>query len=342
MTPPSLPPPLPPSAPSIKLTIETLADLFGLKVCSHGDLGIRFGAGPVLASEETTRIIRAAIEGLCAQESAQVDEMRAALRQICEGEGRGSGWSPEMALGRVARLQAFAEEMKQQRNASLGRREYPVKRAWYLPPGVTLKREDFEVGSAEYETHFTWRGVEGPLEGLTDDETTMEACLQSAWKAWSWYASETPEEAADRLIKPADATPTVRIVGPKLRRGSAGAAGLDLPIPEAVSLRPGETKRLKTGVRVALPPGYEAQVRPRSSASARGLLVYVGTIDADYRGEVEIVVTNLTGEWAHVDKTIAQLVIAEVANLPIEYVDALDDTPRGASGFGSSDKKGGA
>lgn len=129
------------------------------------------------------------------------------------------------------------------------------------------------------------------------------------------------------------------------RRMSAGAAGMDLcaclPEGEPIELRPRERKAVPTGIAMAIPIGYEGQVRPRSGLAARhGVTVLnaPGTIDADYRGEVKVLLVNLSDEpftVEHGDR-IAQLVIASVAMVDVHEVEALPETDRGAGGFGST------
>lgn len=122
---------------------------------------------------------------------------------------------------------------------------------------------------------------------------------------------------------------------------SAGAAGMDLRSVEAVELAPGERRLVATGVRIALPPGYEAQVRPRSGLALRHGLALVnspGTIDADYRGEIGVVMINLGQEAVRLDagERIAQLVVARYARVEWQPVARLDATSRGDGGFGST------
>jgi dUTP pyrophosphatase len=124
---------------------------------------------------------------------------------------------------------------------------------------------------------------------------------------------------------------------------SAHAAGLDLhaALEEPVVLEPGEIRRIPCGFAMAVPVGYEAQVRPRSGLAARhGISMpnAPGTIDADYRGEVQVPLINLGGEPFTVERNmrIAQMVIAPVAHCAVEIVEALDETARGAGGFGST------
>lgn len=120
-----------------------------------------------------------------------------------------------------------------------------------------------------------------------------------------------------------------------------GAAGADLRATEAIELKPLERRAVSTGVRVALPEGYEGQVRARSGLALRHGLATVnspGTIDADYRGEIQVLLVNLGAETVRIERgdRIAQLVIAPVARARFEIVETLDETARGAGGFGST------
>lgn len=122
---------------------------------------------------------------------------------------------------------------------------------------------------------------------------------------------------------------------------SESAAGMDLraAVERPTSLEPGEFALIPTGIRIALPEGYEGQVRPRSGLAARHgvtLLNAPGTVDADYRGEVQVVVVNHGREPFVIERgdRIAQLVICPVAHAEILVGEELDETPRGAGGFG--------
>jgi len=122
---------------------------------------------------------------------------------------------------------------------------------------------------------------------------------------------------------------------------SPGAAGLDLKSSEDVELAPLERKLVKTGLWIAVPEGYEAQVRPRSGLALRHGITLVnspGTIDSDYRGEVGLIVINLGKDVVKLSKgdRVAQLVVTPVARVEVRSVDSLDDTERGAGGFGST------
>ena len=126
---------------------------------------------------------------------------------------------------------------------------------------------------------------------------------------------------------------------------SALAAGMDLMAAVAAAtplvIEPGHRALVPTGIAVALPSGTEGQVRPRSGLAARhGLTVLnaPGTIDADYRGEVQVLLVNLGAESVIVTRgmRIAQLVIAAVARAQLREVPSLDETSRGSGGFGST------
>ncbi len=122
---------------------------------------------------------------------------------------------------------------------------------------------------------------------------------------------------------------------------SDGAAGMDLPaaVEHPIVLGPGEYRAVPCGFAVAIPPGFEGQVRPRSGlASRHGVTVLnaPGTIDSDYRGEVKVVLVNHGREAFTITPglRIAQLVVAPVARIAWDLVETLPDTARGAGGFG--------
>ena len=126
---------------------------------------------------------------------------------------------------------------------------------------------------------------------------------------------------------------------------TADAAGMDLraavPEGEPLTLAPGHRAMVPTGLTIALPPGHEAQVRPRSGLAAKHGVTCLnspGTIDADYRGEVKVILINL-GQEPFVIKRgerIAQMVIAPVTRAELSVVTTLDETQRGSGGFGST------
>jgi dUTP pyrophosphatase len=125
-----------------------------------------------------------------------------------------------------------------------------------------------------------------------------------------------------------------------------GDAGLDLYAAEEQTLQPGERKLISSGIKIAVPNGYEAQVRPKSGLALKHGLSIVntpGTIDEQYRGIVKIILINHSTEPYTVekDKKIAQMVINKIEHPDIEEVTELDETSRGEGGFGSTglDKK---
>lgn len=135
-----------------------------------------------------------------------------------------------------------------------------------------------------------------------------------------------------------------------------GDVGLDIRSIEDVVLKPGETRVIKTGVKLKLPKGYEAQVRPRSSISKRGVLIHLGTVDNGYRGEVGVTATNLASSgdknWCEVsldhprtikirkNDRIAQLVIKKYEEVELIKVQEVDEnTKRGSKGYGSTGVK---
>ena len=124
---------------------------------------------------------------------------------------------------------------------------------------------------------------------------------------------------------------------------TSGAAGLDLraAVNEPVTIPVGGRKLVPTGLRMAIPYGFEAQVRPRSGLALKhGLTVLnsPGTIDSDYRGEVQVLLVNLGHEPFVVNRgeRIAQLVVSPVAHATLTLVETLDDTDRGDGGYGST------
>jgi len=133
---------------------------------------------------------------------------------------------------------------------------------------------------------------------------------------------------------------------PLPRYESEQAAGMDIRchISEPVTLQPMERRLIPTGLFIELPAGFEAQIRPRSGlALKRGMTVLntPGTIDADYRGEVGVILINLSGEPQTIEpgERICQMIIARHETPEIVEVQELSDTERGAGGFGHSGRK---
>lgn len=124
---------------------------------------------------------------------------------------------------------------------------------------------------------------------------------------------------------------------------SAAAAGMDIraALEEPLTLAPGKRALVPTGLKMVLPPGYEAQIRPRSGLAWRNgitMLNTPGTIDSDYRGEVKVLAVNLGDEPFTIQhgNRIAQMVIAPVQQCRIQEVQKLPDSARGEGGFGST------
>lgn len=122
---------------------------------------------------------------------------------------------------------------------------------------------------------------------------------------------------------------------------TSGAAGMDVVAAEALTLQPGARAAVATGFALAIPHGYEVQVRPRSGLALKHGITCLntpGTIDSDYRGEVKVILVNLGDAPFAVARgeRIAQLVPASVQRARLEIVEFLDDTVRGSGGFGST------
>ena len=150
---------------------------------------------------------------------------------------------------------------------------------------------------------------------------------------------------SDGSARPQLRVPVTRVEGaedlPLPSHASAGAAGLDLPaaVEGELVLAPGQRALVPTGLRVALPPGFEGQVRPRSGLALRhGILLpnAPGTVDSDYRGEIQVILWNAGEEPFAIRRgdRIAQLVVAPVCHVSCHEVAELDATERGDGGFG--------
>lgn len=127
---------------------------------------------------------------------------------------------------------------------------------------------------------------------------------------------------------------------------TVGSAGLDLRahVSEPITLHPFERVAVPTGLFIALPDGYEAQLRPRSGLALKSgitLLNTPGTIDADYRGEIKVILTNLSQEPFVINSgdRICQMIIARYEQVEWTQVDTLDETERGAGGFGHTGRE---
>ena len=156
-----------------------------------------------------------------------------------------------------------------------------------------------------------------------------------------------PREAAKRQHMPPISIPLLRLPHgndlPLPAYATDGAAGMDVvaAIPEPLVVAPGHRAAVPTGLAMAIPEGFEVQVRPRSGlAFKHGLTVAnaPGTIDSDYRGEVKVILINLGPDPVIITRgmRIAQLVPAAVTRAHLVVVETLDDTTRGTGGFGST------
>ena len=122
-----------------------------------------------------------------------------------------------------------------------------------------------------------------------------------------------------------------------------GSSGLDLAayIDENIDIKPGQSKVIPTGLKVAIPKNFEIQIRPRSGLAAKNQISVLntpGTIDADYRGELKVILINLSDKIFVVERglRIAQMVLCPIIKAKLKEVDSLEDTKRGSGGFGST------
>ncbi len=128
-------------------------------------------------------------------------------------------------------------------------------------------------------------------------------------------------------------------------KGSDGSAGYDIYSIEKHELKPGERKAFKTGISIAIPPGYYGRVAPRSGLSVKnGIDVLAGIIDSDFRGEIMVVLINLSNESITLplikegkETAIAQIIFQKYHTVDFNVVENLDTTSRGSNGFGSTD-----
>ena len=122
-----------------------------------------------------------------------------------------------------------------------------------------------------------------------------------------------------------------------------GSSGLDLAacIDKDIEIKPGKSEIIPTGLAIAIPENFEIQIRPRSGLAAKNQISVLntpGTIDADYRGELKVILINLSDKSFIVEKglRIAQMVLSPVIKANLKEVDSLEDTKRGSGGFGST------
>ena len=125
-----------------------------------------------------------------------------------------------------------------------------------------------------------------------------------------------------------------------------GSSGMDLSadIPADIKIEPGKTSIIPTGISLSIPKNFEIQIRPRSGLAAKSQISVLnspGTIDADYRGELKVILINLSNKTFVVEQgtRIAQMVLCPIVKAKFKEVDSLDNTERGADGFGSTGLK---
>jgi dUTP pyrophosphatase len=128
---------------------------------------------------------------------------------------------------------------------------------------------------------------------------------------------------------------------PKYATEHSAGVDLEAAVDAPITLKPGERQLIPTGLAIALPPGYEAQIRPRSGLALKNgvtVLNSPGTVDADYRGEIKVILANLGNEAFTVERgmRVAQMIVARHEHVAWQVVDKLDETTRGAGGFGST------
>ena len=134
-----------------------------------------------------------------------------------------------------------------------------------------------------------------------------------------------------------------KVITPEYK--TKGSSGMDLManIKDAVFLKPGKSDIIPTGIAISIPVGYEIQIRPRSGLAAKKKITVLnapGTIDADYRGEIKVILINLGNEEFKINPNdrIAQMVLCPVIKAELVEVDELQNTKRGEGGFGSTGK----
>ena len=127
---------------------------------------------------------------------------------------------------------------------------------------------------------------------------------------------------------------------------SNGSSGMDLTadIEKQIVIDPGQTSIIPTGISLSIPKNFEIQIRPRSGLAANNRITVLntpGTIDADYRGEIKVILINLSNKKFIVEKgtRIAQMVLCPIVKIKFKEVDSLDETSRGSGGFGSTGNK---
>lgn len=177
--------------------------------------------------------------------------------------------------------------------------------------------------------------INDSIVGVNAVDTTISSacCYGDTWVGWLHFGNLASIAASAKIRLTNDA--------PIPTYATDGSAGFDIASNETITINPGHWVRISTGIHIQLPPDQELQIRSRSGIAYRkGLVVHqgIGTIDSDYRGEVQVMLRNTGLNAVEVKRgdRIAQGVIAPVIRVEFEVVDKLDDTVRGEAGFGSS------
>lgn len=166
-----------------------------------------------------------------------------------------------------------------------------------------------------------------------DEATWLTVPIENSYVNTFGTFNSVPLEVATVLVKKLDNF----VALPEYK--TEGSVGMDLYSAENVYLATREVQMIPTGIAIAIPPGYEGQVRARSGLATKGLIVVngPGTIDSDYRGEVKVLLATVVEPYTiRRGDRIAQLVIAPVTRAVLQVVDNLDETIRGSGGFGST------
>ncbi len=187
---------------------------------------------------------------------------------------------------------------------------------------------------------------QGSVREWQEEEVEQERLRNDTSASGSAHVTEYPFEPVLKLRLRVETLEHYQGL-PPLKKATPGSVGIDLFSANYDTLllnSIGATVIVPTGIKIELPKGYEAQIRPRSGLAAKEGLTILnapGTIDSDYRGEIKVILTKLTTGKFQVERgmRIAQMVIAPVVFPTIEYVDSVNDTSRGEAGFGSSGVK---
>ena len=199
-----------------------------------------------------------------------------------------------------------------------------------------------EINKLKESVQFFAKALASAVEDKIGDRSQMEESVRS-------FAKQVEKTISDTILKRRSEPVMIKVKALEHFKGdmpkyeTAGASGVDVRacLNEPLVIEPGHRTLVPTGLTVAIPEGFEIQARPRSGlAIKRGLTLLntPGTIDADYRGEIKIIVVNLGQEAITIQdqERIAQLVVCPVIQAQFMEVSSLDDTERGAGGFGST------